>query len=97
MLFTDKDANIQDVLLRVTKLFGSRADRFECEEMYSLLYPLPRDAHTPPFSSLSHRNRLRDACIRESSWLLYAYTNDPVICRYECFFLITKRVLDLEK
>lgn len=69
---------MQDGLLRVTRLFGSRAERLGCEEVYSWWCPLPVNAHSPPFSWLNHSSRLHDACFRELFWWMYAYTNDLV-------------------
>lgn len=76
--FTDEDSTMQDGLLRVTRLFGSRAERLGCEEVYSWWCPLPVNAHSPPFSWLNHSSRLHDACFRELFWWMYAYTNDLV-------------------
>lgn len=49
----DKDTKTQDVLLKVTKLFGSRAEWFLYDEILgSLLYPLPIYAYTLLYSLL---------------------------------------------
>lgn len=77
--FTDDDSTVQDGLLRVTRLFGSRAERLGCEEVHSWWCPLPMNVRSPPFSWLNHSGRPHDACFRELSWWMHGYTNDLVI------------------
>lgn len=67
----------RDGLLRVTRLFGGRAESLGCDEVCPLRCPLPRNAHSPPSSWLHHSSMM--LVLENCPGECIAYTNDLVI------------------